>query len=549
MSESSIDRRTLLKLSALGAGAAAAGGGIACVRPDEPREGGAAAETTQIPPFELEELSVADLSQGMEEGRWTAQQITELYLQRIEAVDRQGPELRAIIATNPEAVADAAKLDEERAAGKVRGPLHGIPVVLKDNIDTAGSMPTTAGSLALADTFARQDAYIVGRLKAAGAVILAKANLSEWANFRSERSSSGWSGVGGQCKNPYALDRNPCGSSSGSGAAVSASLGALAVGTETDGSVVCPSNANGVVGIKPTLGLVSRSGIVPIAHSQDTAGPMARSVRDAALLLGAMAGLDVNDLETINAEPHLHSDYTQFLDADGLRGARIGVWRDRFGFHEKVDKVLEAGLEAMRAAGAEIVDPVELPGVAETGGHEYEVLLYEFKADLEKYLAGRGAGTQPRTLQDLIEFNEANRDREMPYFEQEIFHKAQEKGPLTDQAYLDARAECLRLTRDEGIDKAVGENRLDAIVAPTGGPAWVTDLINGDHFGGGSSRAAAVSGYANITVPAGFVFGLPVGMSFIGTAWSEPTLLKLAFAFERATQARMAPRFLPSAEL
>jgi amidase len=499
--------------------------------------------------FELDEITVDGLRKGMEEGTWTARQICELYLGRIEEIDRSGPELNSIIVTNPDALEIADQLDEERRSGLARGPLHGIPVILKDNIDTGDKMPTTAGSLALAGTIASQDAFITARLRQAGAIVLGKANLSEWANFRSERSSSGWSGVLGQTKNPFALNRNPCGSSSGSGASVSANLTALAIGTETDGSVVCPSNANGVVGIKPTVGLVSRSGIVPIAHSQDTAGPMARTVRDAAILLGVMAGEDTADAGTKGAGSHIESDYTQFLDQGGLDGARIGVWRERFGFHEKVDAILDASVEAMKAAGAEIIDPVELPGVGDAGQHEYEVLLYEFKTDLERYLAGRGDDTHVRTLQDLIEFNEANRDQEMPYFEQEIFLKAQEKGPLSDKEYLEAREACIRLTQAEGIDHAVAEHRLDAIVGPTGGPAWVTDLVNGDHFGGGSSRAAAVSGYPNLTVPAGFIHGLPVGLSFFGPAWTEPRLLAIAYAFEQATKARRKPEFRPTAEV
>jgi amidase len=540
-----VDRRTLFKLGAVGAVASA---GLSCAPagtgPDE-----AVDSTTSVLPFELDEVSVEELQQGMTEGKWTARQITELYFGRIEEIDRNGPELNSIIVTNPEALATADALDEERMNGTVRGPLHGIPVVLKDNIDTGDKMPTTAGSLALAGTIAQRDAFITAKLRQAGAVILGKANLSEWANFRSERSSSGWSGVLGQTKNPFALNRNPCGSSSGSGASVSANLAALAIGTETDGSVVCPSNANGVVGIKPTVGLVSRSGIVPIAHSQDTAGPMARSVRDAAILLGVMAGVDPADEGTEGAGEHVRQDYTQFLDEAGLSGKRIGIYRERFGFHEKVDAVLDASIEAMKAAGAEIIDDVELPGVGEAGGPEYEVLLYEFKTDLEKYLAGRGPDTTVRTLQNLIDFNEANRDREMPYFEQEILIKAQEKGPLTETEYIEAREACVRLTRDEGIDHAVKKHDLDAIIGPTGGPAWVTDLVNGDHFSGGSSRAAAVSGYPNITVPAGFVHGLPVGLSFFGPAWSEPTLLAIAYAFEQATKARRKPEFMPTAEV
>jgi amidase len=546
MEETAVDRRTLLKLGVLGAGAATLG--VACAVPE--RREGALPEPQQpgTPPFELEEITVAELQRGMEEGRWSAGRITELYLERIEAVDRGGPAVNSVIVPNPDAGTAAETLDKERRAGKVRGPLHGIPVLLKDNIEAGGSMETTAGSLALAGEPAGRDAFLVDRLRSAGAVILGKANLSEWANFRSERSSSGWSAVGGQTRNPYALDRNPCGSSSGSAAAVAANLTALAVGTETDGSVVCPSTANGIVGFNPTLGLVSRTGIVPIAHSQDTAGPMARSVSDAALLLGGMVGVDPRDLATEGSRERVHADYARFLDPRGLEGARIGVARERFGFHEKVDALMEGALEVMKAAGAEIIDPTDLD-LEDVGDNEYTVLLYEFKADLDDYLASRGNTSRVKSLEDLIAFNEENRDREMPYFQQEIFHLAQEKGGLEDKEYREARELCVRKTRDEGIDRLVGEHRLDAIVAPTGGPAWKTDLINGDHFGGGSSRAAAVAGYPNVTVPAGFVFGLPVGISFFGVAWSEPTLLKIAYAFEQATGHREPPKFLPQADL
>lgn len=544
-----MDRRTLLKWAAGGAGAMAAG--TACRPGTPPSNSSQQDEHPPNPaqaPFELEEKTIEELQSGMAKGDWTAREITRLYLERIEALDASGPRVNSILETNPDALAIAESLDEERKAGLVRGPLHGIPVVLKDNIDTADRMQTTAGSLALAGTFAPKDSFLVSRLREAGAVILAKTNLSEWANFRSERSSSGWSGRGGQTCNPYALDRNPCGSSSGSGAAVSANFSAVGIGTETNGSVVCPSNANGLVGIKPTLGLVSRSGIIPLAHSQDTAGPMTRTVADAAALLTVMAGIDPSDEATAASAGFAQGDYTGFLDPEGLKGARIGIWRDRFGFHEKVDHILEESLEAMRKAGAILVDPVEMPSLKEMGSASYDVLLYEFKADIAAYLAGRGEDTQVHNLEDLISFNEENRDREMPFFEQEIFLKAQEKGPLTDQAYLDAREKCLRLTRTEGLDKVLAEHRLDAIVGPTGGPAWKTDLVNGDSFGGGSSTPAAVSGYANITVPAGFIHGLPVGLSFMGAAWSEPTLLRLTYAFERLTQARRAPRFLPRIE-
>lgn len=545
-----VARREFLKLGAVSAAAAATM--VACgpnagreEENDSGRAGYAAAGS-----FALQEATVADLQGQMESGELSAQRITELYLERIEKLNHQGPELRAIITTNPDALAIAQELDRERSQGKVRGPLHGIPIIIKDNIDTADKMATTAGSTALQGTFADSDAFVVQRLREAGAILLAKSNLSEWANFRSERSSSGWSGVGGQTRNPYALDRNPCGSSAGSGVAASASLCALAIGTETDGSVVCPANANGLVGIKPTLGLVSRSGIVPIAHSQDTAGPMCRTVRDAAHLLSVLCGEDPGDAITRAGSSRAEADYTRFLVDGGLRGARIGVWRDRFGFHERVDAVLEDALAALKEGGAEIIDPANIDSMGkEVGDAEYEVLLYEFKEGLNRYLAARSPATGPRTLQDLITYNQSHAAEEMPYFGQEIFLKAQEKGPLSDKAYLEALETCHRLARVEGIDKVVAEHKLDAIVAPTGGPAWTTDLVNGDHFGGGSSSAAAVSGYANITVPAGFVFGLPVGMSFIGPAFSEPTLLRLAYSFEQATNVRRAPQLLATADL
>jgi amidase len=526
----------------------------ATVLPPASAAGSAAPRTLgirhQTPQFELDELTIADLQAGMRSGRWTAAQLCERYLARVEQVDRRGPAIRSLLDHNPDAPAIAASLDAERRAGRVRGPLHGIPVVVKDNVDTADRMTNTAGSFALEGSIAPRDAFVVERLRAAGAVVLAKANLSEWANFRSTRSSSGWSARGGQCRNPYALDRSPCGSSSGTAAAVAANLCAAGVGTETDGSIVCPASATGLVGIKPTLGLVSRAGIIPIAHSQDTAGPMARTVTDAATLLGTLAGPDPRDPATAAARDQAAGDYTRFLDPDGLRGARLGVPRARlFGYSPAADRLVAAALDALRRAGAELVDPADIPHAGEYDDSEFTVLLYEFKADLAAYFASLGPGAPVRSLADLIAFNERHAAREMPYFGQEIFTMAAAKGPLTDQAYVDALARNQRLARADGIDAVMDRHRLDALVAPTGNPAWPIDLVNGDHFLGGSSTPAAVAGYPHVTVPAGQVHGLPVGLSFIGRAWSEPTLIKLAFAYEQATRLRRPPAFAPTADL
>lgn len=494
--------------------------------------------------FELEELTFAQLADGMADGRWTAQRLTELYLERIAAIDGAGPTLRSVIETNPDALAIAEALDAERAAGRLRGPLHGIPILLKDNIGTADRMQTTAGSNALQGHVPSADSFAAAKLRDAGAILLGKANLSEWANFRSTRSSSGWSARGGQCRNPYVLDRNPCGSSSGSGAATSANLCAGAIGTETDGSIVCPSSANGVVGIKPTIGLVSRTGIVPISHTQDTAGPMTRTVTDAAVLLGALTGIDAADAATARSQGNAQADYSAFLDASRLQGARIGVARDFFGFHEGVEAVMDTALAALQDAGAELID-ITFANLDALGNAEWQVLQYEFKADIAAYLAGLPAAA-PKTLADLIAWNEANAGIEMPYFRQEIFEQCEARGPLTSPDYIEALATCGRLARDEGIDARMTEHDLVAIIAPTGGPAWTTDLVNGDHFGGGSSTLAAVAGYPAITVPAGHVHGLPVGLSFFGRAWSEPTLIGLAYGFEQATLHRSVPTFRPT---
>jgi amidase len=503
-----------------------------------------------VEPFELEELTIAALQDGMAKGRWTAHTLVERYLERIEQLDRRGPELRLVIETNPDALALADTLDRERRDGRVRGPLHGVPVLLKDNIGTADRMTTTAGSLALEGSIPARDAFLAARLRAAGAVLLGKANMSEWANFRSSKSTSGWSARGGLARNPYALDRNTSGSSAGSAAGVAANYCAVAVGTETDGSIVSPASVNGIVGLKPTLGLVSRAGVVPLSHSQDTAGPMARTVSDAAILLTALAGSDADDAATGAARRHLAADYTVFLDPNGLRGARLGVPRTRFfGYSPETDRIAEAALDALRRLGAVLVDPADIPNAGKYDEAENEVLLHDFKADLGQYLASLGPRVQVKSLADVIEFNERNRAREMPFFGQELMLKAQSKGPLTSPEYRQALAACRRLARAEGIDAVLRRHRLDALVMPTDSPAWVTDLVNGDHFLGGSSSPAAVAGYPHITVPAGFAFGLPVGISFVGTAWSEPVLLRFAYAFEQATTHRRRPAFIPSADV
>lgn len=499
--------------------------------------------------FELEEATISDLQEGMKSGKWSAVSIVEEYLERIEAVDKSGPGLNSVIEINPDARKIAAELDQERKAKGPRGPLDGVPVLIKDNIATADRMMTTAGSLALVGSKPPKDAFLAQRLRAAGAVILGKTNLSEWANFRSSHSTSGWSGRGGQTHNPYALDRNPCGSSSGSGAGVSANMCAVAIGTETDGSIVCPSSANGVVGIKPTVGLISRAGVVPISHSQDTAGPMARTVTDAAILLGALTGMDAEDQATAASRGKAFADYTPYLDAKGLRGARIGVVRKLVGTRGDMVRTFNAALDAMRGAGAVLVDPAEIPTLGKIDGGEMDVLLYEFKTDLNAYLSGLGSGAPVHTLAEIIEFNTKNREKEMPYFGQDLFEKAEAKGPLTDKAYLDALQKNHQLARTEGIDAVMDKLKLDALVAPTAGPPWLIDLVAGDHDTGGSSSPAAIAGYPDVTVPAGFDFGLPLGISFFGRAWSEPTLIKLAYGFEQATRVRKPPALLPTADL
>ena len=542
---SSPTRRVFLQSTVIAGVSAATIPALSAARVLEPAPVG-----SEVKQFELDEISIDALQSAMKSGKYTSHHITQLYLQRIEDVDKHGPALNSVIELNPDALAIAASLDRERQEKGPRGPLHGIPVLVKDNLDTADKMLTTAGSLALVDCpKPTKDSFVAGKLRAAGAVILGKTNLSEWANIRSSRSTSGWSGRGGLTRNPYALDRNPCGSSSGTGAGVSANLAAAGIGTETDGSIVCPSSANGLAGIKPTVGLTSRAGIIPISHSQDGAGPMCRTLRDAAIMLGAITGVDPDDPYTAASQGKSYIDYTQFLDPHGLKGARIGIARKYFGFSDAVDSLMAEALVIMKREGAELFDPADIESFGKFDESESLVLDYELKADMAKYLARLGPSSPMKTLSDLIEFNEHNAQREMLYFGQDVFVRAETRGPLTDRAYIEALEKNHRLARIEGIDKVMDENQLDAIVAPTGGPPWTTDLVNGDHFTGGSSNAAAVAGYPNINIPAGYLFGLPVGISFFGRAWSEPTLIKIAYAFEQATQARKTPGFLPTADL
>ena len=494
--------------------------------------------------FRFEEYTIAQLQEGYSNGDFTVTEVVQAYLDRIGAIDDSGPTLNAVIETNPDALAIAAQLDQELKDGKKRGPMHGVPVLLKDNIDTHDQMATTAGSRALAGSHPLQDSYVAMKLREAGAVIIGKANLSEWANCRGNLSSSGWSGVGGQTRNPYVLDRNPCGSSSGSGVAVSANLTMIAIGTETNGSIVCPSTANGIVGIKPTVGLLSRSGIVPISFTQDTPGPMARTVADAATALGALTGVDPNDSKTAASEGKFLTDYTPFLKEGGLKGKRLGWFTSGRGTHFKVDTLMQHAVNYLRSQGAEVIE-IDNIYDREVGSLSFQVLLWEFKDGLNKYFASLGENAPVKSMEDLIAFN--NRDTiEMLYYDQELVLEAQKKGDVTSPEFREILAKMNRLVREEGIDRVMKEQNLDAFIAPTGSPAWKTDLVNGDSYTVSSSSPAAIAGYPNITVPMGYVDGLPVGISFFGRAWSEPLLIEIAYSYEQGTKYRKAPQFMPS---
>lgn len=509
---------------------------LSCQAPPEKKQAVATED------FGFMELGIPELQQGYKDGTYTVKGVVEAYLKRIEEIDRSGPTLNSIIQINPDAIKNAEQLDLGMAQGNIRGPLHGIPILLKDNIDTHNNMATTAGSRALLNSYPLQDSHVAKQLKEAGALILGKANLSEWANFRGELSSSGWSGVNGQTKNPYVLDRNPCGSSSGSAVAVSANLSMLAIGTETNGSIVCPSNSNGIVGIKPTVGLVSRSGVIPISYTQDTPGPMARTVTDAAICLGVLTGIDPADEKTLASQEKFYKDYTQFLKEDGLRGKRIGFYQTPLGKNYKVDTLMSKAVDFMKRQGAEIININEISS-ADVGGYSFQVMLYEYKDGLNKYFRSLGPNAAIKSLEELIAFNRKD-SIELKFYNQKYLEMAQEKGDLNDEAYLEALANMLKGSREEGIDRIMNLHHLDAIIAPTGSPAWKTDLINGDSFQLGSSSPAARAGYPNITVPMGFVDELPVGISFFGNAWSEPVLLEIAYAYEQGTKHRKAPKFL-----
>ena len=538
-----MDRRDFLNAAGTVAAGMALTPRVTLAAPDVPAV--VSSETDQARAFAFEEATVAELAARMQAGTLTSRALTAAYLARIAAVDAAGPSLKSVIEVNPDALTIAAERDAERRAGKIRGPLHGIPVLVKDNLDTADKMQTTAGSLALVGKPAPRDATVVAKLREAGAVLLGKTNLSEWANFRSTRSVSGWSGRGGQTRHPYVLDRNPCGSSSGTGTAISANLATVGIGTETDGSIICPSSICGLVGLKPTVGLVSRAGIIPISATQDTAGPMTRTVSDAAVVLQVIRGSDARDAATAGAANQT-DDYLKALRVDALAGARIGVSRNMAGFHPAVDAAFDRALAVMRKAGATIIDPCNVPTVGKYDAAELEVLLYEFKDGLTAYLASRGDTVAHHTLAELMAYNTANAGSEMPWFGQELFEQAAAKGPLTDTAYREALATCRRLSRDEGLDALFREHQLAAVVAPSNGPSWPTDWINGDRYSGGNASVAAVAGYPSLTVPMAYVQELPLGVSFIGLAYSETQLLALGYAFEQQTRVRRPPRFRPT---
>jgi len=500
------------------------------------------AQITEFDSFRFLEQDITQIQMGYKDGTHTIKEVVQAYLDRIEEIDKSGPTLNSIIQVNPDAIQVAEELDIEMSEGKIRGPLHGIPVVLKDNIDTHDKMATTAGSRALMNSYPLKDSYIAKQLKDAGAIILGKANLSEWANFRGQLSTSGWSGVGGQTKNPYVLSRNPCGSSSGSAVAVSANLTMLAIGTETDGSIVCPSHSNGIVGIKPTVGLVSRSGVIPISFTQDTPGPMARTVRDAAIFLGALVGVDLSDEKTLASQGKFYRDYTQFLKEDGLKGKRIGLYKGPLGINYKVDMLVYQAVDFLKSQGAEIIEIDEISS-GNVGDYSFEIMLYEYKDGLNKYFQSLGPDAPIKSVEELIAFNQSD-SIELKYFNQRYLDMAQEKGDLTSEEYQEALAKMIKGSREEGIDRVMNEHDLDAIIAPTGSPAWKTDLINGDSFQLGSSSPAAQAGYPNITVPMGYIDELPVGISFFGRAWSEPILLEIAYAYEIGTKHRKTPKFL-----
>jgi amidase len=488
----------------------------------------------------IEELTIRQLQKGYKEGKYTVKDVVKVYLNRISEIDKNGPMLNSIIEINPDALNIAGELEKEAAEGKPEGPLYGVPVILKDNIDTHDRMSTTAGATALRNSFPGSDSYVATKLREAGAIIIAKSNLSEWANFRAKMSSSGWSAIGGQTRNPYVLDRNPCGSSSGSGVAVSANLCMVAIGTETNGSIVCPSNNNGIAGIKPTVGLISRSGIVPISFTQDTPGPMARTVEDIAITLGALTGIDSTDSKTFASQGKFFTDYTGFLKKDGLKGKRIGLLKKAMGFSDKVDTLMNKTVAYLKANGAEVVG-IEFPKGLNYEDASFQVLLYEFKDGLNKYFAGH-SGSSVKNIKDLIQYNKSD-SVELRYFDQNLLEQADQKGDLNSTEYKKALATMIKATRDDGIDKVMNTYKLDAIMAPTGSPAWKTDMLLGDHFVGGSSSLAAISGYPAITVPMGFIDDLPVGVTFFGRAWNESILLEIAYSYEQGTKHRRSPKY------